>query len=81
MTDTVHYDIDLSGTPVCGVVNYDYAYEDFDRVTCKSCIKKYVKSMENKQLVAMLRYILAKESTTRNSYIITTVVDQIWKQI
>ena len=54
MTNTVHYDRDLSGMPECGIVDYDNAHEDFDEVTCKSCIIIAISKMEDAELVAML---------------------------
>ena len=82
MTDTIHYDKDLSGTPTCGISNYDYAHEDFDKVTCKSCIKSYISKLEGGGLVALLRWVLSKKNMSDiDNYIMTTTVDQIGKRI
>ena len=82
MTDTIHYDKDLSGTPLCGIVDYDHAHEDLDKVTCKSCIKSYISKLEGGELVALLRWVLAKKSNSEiDTYILINTVDQIGKVV
>lgn len=83
MTDTIHYDKELSGMPMCGIVDYDYAHEDLSKVTCKSCIRREVLQMGGHEMVAMLKFIFAEiEFENENyEYITNLIFDIIGKSI
>lgn len=62
MTDTIHFDKWLYGEVSCGIVGYDYAHENLDRVTCKKCVRAVITKMRAKELIALIKFFISKES-------------------